>query len=48
MFFINDILNYSIIDEEYECHHSLVLEEDHIYVKLKKGVFQLFGVSISN
>jgi hypothetical protein len=42
MFFLNDILTYSIIDEEYECHPSLVLEalrENQHYVELKKGVF---------
>jgi hypothetical protein len=36
MFFINNILTCSIFDEEYECHHSLVLEafrENHLYVK---------------
>jgi hypothetical protein len=38
----NDILTYSIFDEEYECYHSLVLEalrENHLYVELKKGAF---------
>jgi hypothetical protein len=42
MFFINDILTYFIFDEEYRCHHTLVLEaleENHLYVKLKIGVF---------
>jgi hypothetical protein len=42
MFFLNDILTYSIFDEEYECHHSIVLEalrENHLFIKLKKCAF---------
>jgi hypothetical protein len=42
MFFLNDILTYSITDEEYECHLNLVLEalrENQHYVELKKCVF---------
>jgi hypothetical protein len=42
MFFLNDILTYSIFDEEYECHHSIVLEalrENHLFVKLMKRAF---------
>jgi hypothetical protein len=40
--FFNDILTYSITDEEYECHPSLVLEalqENQHYVELKKDAF---------
>jgi hypothetical protein len=51
IFFNNDILTYSIFDEEYECHNNLVLEalrEKHLYVELKKGAFYLFGASHSN
>jgi hypothetical protein len=42
MFFLNDILTYSIFYEEYECHHSIVLEalrENHLFVKLMKRAF---------
>jgi hypothetical protein len=42
MFFLNDILTYSIFYEEYECHHSIVLEalrKNHLFVKLKKCAF---------
>jgi hypothetical protein len=42
MFFLNDILTYSIFVEEYECHHSIVLEallENHLFVKLKICTF---------
>jgi hypothetical protein len=51
MFFLNYMLTYSLTDEEYECHPSLVLEalrENQHYVELKKGVFYLFGVVLSN
>jgi hypothetical protein len=37
MFFINDILTYCTFDEEYKCHHTLILEalqENHLYVNL--------------
>jgi hypothetical protein len=40
MFFLNDILTYSIFDEG--CHHSIVHEafrENHLFVKLKKCDF---------
>jgi hypothetical protein len=49
--FFNDILTYSITNEEYECHLSLVLEalwENWHYVELKKDVFELFGVVLLN
>jgi hypothetical protein len=51
MFIINDILTYSIFYKEYECYHSLVLQtlqENHLYVELKKYALQLFGVSHSS
>jgi hypothetical protein len=42
MFFLKDILTYSIFDEEYECCHCIVLEalrENYLFVKLKKCAF---------